>query len=167
MADFNIQEFDDYDDFVREWHAEELEVPLDEVRDQGLINEDDTRLRWQLLGQLDEDELLIQIPEWLADEKVGFVDGSVPTEFVGRIDRETEKAILLADSAAAQPLLKLAHRIDHLEDGLEEVDDPARRGWLENRLQDVRNRFERRDDAPTLAEEWLPKSQIQHAVRRR
>ena len=167
MTGFDIQEVDNYDDFVWTWHAEELDIPLDEARDQGLINEEETRLRWQLLGQLDDDELLIQIPDWLADEKVGFVDGSTPTEFVGRIDRETEKAILFADSAAARSLTKLAHRIDHLEDGIEEVDDPARRDWLESRLQDIRNRFERRDDAPTLAEEWLPKSQIQRAVRRR
>lgn len=106
MTGFDIQEFEDYDDFVRTWHVEELDIPLDEARDQGLINGNETRLLWQLLGQLDDDELLIQIPDWLADEKVGFIDGSTPTEFVGRIDSETGKTILFVDSAAARSLTK-------------------------------------------------------------
>jgi hypothetical protein len=166
MVDLEIQEFDDYDDFVREWHADELEVSLKEARDQDLINEDKTRLRWQLLGQLDNDELLIQIPEWLAEQKIGFVDGKPPTEFIGRIDRETEKAILVTDSAAARSLTKLAHRIHQLENNIDNADDDDRRDWMENRLQQVRDRFESRDDATVLSEEWLPKSQIQLAVRR-
>lgn len=74
MADFDIQKFDGYDDeFIRARYAEELDVPLDEARNRGLLNEDETRLRWQLLGQLNDDELFIQIPEWLADEKLGFL----------------------------------------------------------------------------------------------
>lgn len=115
MADLTIQEFDDYDEFVQEWYAKELDVPLEEARNRSLINEDKTRLLWQLLGQLEDNELLIQIPKWLADQKVGFVDGRTPTEFVGRIDRETEKAILFTDSASARSLTKLAHRIHQLE----------------------------------------------------
>jgi len=47
---------------------------------------------WQLLGLLPEDELLVQPFGWLAEEKVGYVKGNVPTEFVGRIEEETEKA---------------------------------------------------------------------------
>ena len=166
MVDFEIQEVENYDDFVQEWHAEELDVSLDEARKQSLINEDKTRLLWQLLGQLASDELLIQIPQWLADQKVGFVDGTTPTEFVGRIDRETEKAILFADSASAQSWTKLAHRIHQLESSIEDTDDDDRHKWMVNRLQNVRERFKCRDDMPALSEEWLPKSQIQIAVRR-
>lgn len=166
MADFEIQEFDNYDNFVQKWHTKELDVPLDEARKQSLINEDKTRLLWQLLGQLEDDELLIQIPKWLADQKVGFVDGVTPTEFVGRIDQETEKAILFTDSASARSLTKLAHRIHQLEGSIEDTDDDDRHKWMVNRLQNVRERFETREDATTLSEEWLPKSQIQLAVRR-
>ena len=166
MADFEVQEFDDYDEFVQEWYAEELDVPLDEARNRSLINEDKTRLLWQLVGQLEDDELLIQIPQWLADQKVGFIDGTTPTEFVGRIDRETEKAILFTDSAAARSLTKLAHRIHQLEHSIENAADDDRRDWMINRLQQVQERFESRDDMTTLSEEWLPKSQIQLAIRR-
>ena len=166
MADLQIQEFDDYDEFVQEWYAEKLDVPLDEARNRSLINEDKTRLLWQLLGQLEDDELLIQIPQWLADQKVGFVDGTTPTEFVGRIDRETEKAILFTDSAAARSLTKLAHRIHQLEHSIENAADDDRRDWMENRLQQIRERFESREDATALSEEWLPKSQIQRAIQR-
>ncbi|MFC7008553.1 hypothetical protein [Halalkalicoccus salilacus] len=166
MADFEIQEFDDYDEFVQEWYTEKLDVPLDEARNRSLVNEDETRLLWQLLGQLDSDELLIQIPQWLADQKVGFVDGTPPTEFIGRIDRETEKAILFADSVSAQSLTKLAHRIHQLERSIEDTDDDDRHEWMVNRLQNVRERFKSRDDMPALSEEWLPKSQIQLAIRR-
>lgn len=169
MVDFEIQEFENYDDFVREWQRDTLNaqsISLHEARDQNLINENETQLLWQLLGQLNSDELLIQIPKWLAEQKVGFVDGTTPTEFVGRIDRETDKAILYTDSAAARSLTKLAHRIHQLENSLEHADDSDRHEWIVNRLQQVRERFESRDDATTLSEEWLPKSQIQLAVRR-
>lgn len=44
MSDFEIQEFADYDNFVWMRYAEELDIPLDEARDRGLINEDETRL---------------------------------------------------------------------------------------------------------------------------
>ena len=166
MADFEIQEFDDYDEFIQEWYAEKLDVPLNEARNRSLINEDKTRLLWQLVGQLKDDELLIQIPQWLADQKVGFVNGTTPTEFIGRIDRETDKAILFVDSASAQSLTKLAHRIHQLEHSIEDIDDDDRHEWMVNRLQNVRERFESRDDTTALSEEWLPKSQIQLAVRR-
>ena len=121
---------------------------------------------WQLLGQLENDELLIQIPQWLADQKVGFVDGRTPTEFVGRIDRETEKAILFTDSASVRPLAKLAHRIHQLETSIEHASNDDHQEWMENRLKQIRERFESREDATTLSEGWLPKSQIQRAIRR-
>lgn len=169
MVDFEIQEFENYEDFVREWHNDALDehaVSLKEARHQDLINEDETQLLWQLLGQLDPDELLIQIPEWLADQKISFVDGSIPTEFAGRIDRETEKAILFTHLASARSLTKLAHRIHQLENSIEDTNDEDRYEWMVNRLQNVRERFESRDNAIVLSKEWLPKSQIQLAVRR-
>ncbi|WP_336361898.1 hypothetical protein [Halalkalicoccus salilacus] len=166
MANLTVQEFDDYDEFVQEWHATDLDVPLEEARNRNLIHEDKVRLRWQLLGQLDDDELLIQIPQWLVDQKVRFVAGTTPTEFIGRIDRETEKAILFADSASARSLTKLAHRLHQLETSIEDTDDDDRHDWMVTRLQKVRERFESRDDATALSEEWLPKSHIQLAVRR-
>lgn len=145
MADLNVREVATYEEFTQEW------------------GDGETRLLWQLLGQLDSDEVLIQIPEWLAEEKVGYVEGTPPTEVVGRIDRETEKAILLEDSAAARPLMKLAHRIHQLE---QDEDDPDRNEWLDDRLAEHRQAFERREDVPTLADGWLPKSQLQHVIRR-
>ena len=164
MTDLDISEYTTYDAFVRAWHSDDLgDVTLDDARESGLLNEDETRLLWQLLGQLSDDEVLIEIPDWLADEKVGYVDGAPPTLFVGRIDRETEKAIHVVDSAAARPLMKLAHRIHHLEEG--DTDDD-RREWLENRLQELRDDFENRDDVTGLSEGWIPKSQLLHALRR-
>jgi hypothetical protein len=65
MTDLDVREYSDYDEFVREWHAsdlDELGVSLEEARGQGRINEDDTRLRWQLLGQLDDDESSSRFP---------------------------------------------------------------------------------------------------------
>ena len=53
MADLTVQEFDDYAEFVQEWHAKDLDAPLEEARNRNLINEDTVRLRWQLVGQLD------------------------------------------------------------------------------------------------------------------
>lgn len=130
MVSFEIQEVENYDDFVRTWQRDALtkqSVSLEEARDRDLINEDKTQLLWQLLGQLDPEELLIQIPNWLAEQKVGFVDGSPPTEFIGRIDRATEKAILFTDSASARSVMKLAHRIHQLENSLEHTDNDDRR----------------------------------------
>lgn len=143
MTDLEISEYADYDEFAREWHADDLgDVALEDARNSGLLNEDDTRLLWQLLGQLRDDEVLIEIPEWLAEEKVGFVEGATPTTFVGRIERETEMAIHFVDSASTRPIMKLAHRIHSLEEG--DTDD--RRKWLDNRLQELRDEFETRDD---------------------
>lgn len=155
MPELEIAEYNEYNTFARDWGA----------CDDG--DDAEIRLTWQLLGQLDDTELLIQLPEWLAEEKIGFVDGATPTEFVGRIDRETDKAILFGESAAAPPLKKRAHRIHELEESLDqEFSDDDRREWLVERLAEHRQAFERREDAPELAEEWLPKSQIQWAVQR-
>lgn len=119
MPDLEITDYCDYETFARVWQ-----------RDTGADTESEPRLRWQLLGQLDDDELLIHIPEWLADENTGFIDGATPIEFVGRIDRETAQAIHFADSAAAPQLAQLAHRIHSLENGLENAagDDPVTTG---------------------------------------
>ena len=38
--------------------------------------------------------------------------------------------------------------------------------WLDDRLADHQRAFEEREDVVTLQEEWLPKSQIFHVVRR-
>ena len=166
-----ITEYADYDVFARKLHLETLndrDVSLEEARERGLLNEQETRQLWQLLGLLEEDALLIQLPEWLADEKIGLTDRATPTLFVGRISRETEDAILFEGSAAARPLLPLAHRIHSLENGLETTAaDTDRQERLENRLRDHRQTFENRDDALSLADEWLPKSQLITAVQRR
>lgn len=156
MADLEIAEYREYDAFAQDWSA-----------DGGSQEETEARLRWQLLGQLDDDELLIQLPEWLANEKVGFVDGATPTEFVGRIDQETKQTIRFIESAAAQSLSKRAHRIQKLEESVESgAEDADREEWLTDRLEEHRQAFEQREDAPGLAEEWLPKNQVQRAVRR-
>jgi len=141
-----MREVATYEEFATEWGSDN----------------DDTRLLWQLLGQLDEDEVLVQIPEWLAEEKVGYIDGAPPTEVVGRIERETARAILLDEPVGARPLMKLAHRIHELE---QNEDDPDRNDWLEDRLAEHRREFQRREDVPELADGWLPKSQLQHVVR--
>ncbi|WP_231190437.1 hypothetical protein, partial [Haladaptatus sp. DYF46] len=112
MADL-ITEYANYDAFVREWHSETVtddDSSLEEARDQGLLNEQKSRQLWQLLGLLDTNELLIQLPEWLADEKGGSMDKTTPTMFVGTITRETEDAILFENSAAARSLMRLAHK---------------------------------------------------------
>lgn len=124
MSELEIADYSDYEVFAREWQAPGG-------------GDDDTavRLRWQLLGQLAADELLVQLPEWLAEEKIGFVDGATPTEFIGRLDRETEQAIRFVESAAAPPLLKRAHRIHKLEEGIAgALGDDDRQAWLTDRL---------------------------------
>ncbi|MFC7157768.1 hypothetical protein ACFQPA_20295 [Halomarina halobia] len=78
MTSLHITDCADYETFARTWHAHSLEqhdVSLATACDRGLITEDETRLFWQLLGQLAPDELLFRLPEWLAEEKVGFVEG--------------------------------------------------------------------------------------------
>lgn len=152
MSDL-IDGYSEYEVFAQAWSG---------------ADENETRMLWQLLEAIDEDEILVQLPEWLAEEKVGFVDGATPTMFVGRIDRESDKAIRVVDSAAARPLMKLAHRIHNVEAGIENVgdDDVERREWLENRLRGTRREFRNREDVPGLTDEWLPKSQLHHAARR-
>lgn len=146
MTDLDVREVANFEEFENEW------------------GDGDTRLLWQLLDQLDDDMVLVRIPEWLAEEKAGFVEGAPPTEVVGRIERETEKAILLDDTAAAQSLMKLAHRIHELE---QNEGDPDRNDWLDDRLAEHRREFEKREDVPELADGWLPKSQLQCVVCRR
>lgn len=152
MSDL-IVEYSEYETFASEWDA---------------ADETEARMLWQLLAELDDDVVLVQLTEWVADEKVGFVDGATPTTFVGRIDQETDKAIRLVESAAARPLMKRAHRIQNLEDGIENVgdDDEDRRQWLEDRLRETRREFETREDVIGLSEAWLPKSQLRHVIRR-
>ncbi|RKD93810.1 hypothetical protein [Halopiger aswanensis] len=168
-----ITEYADYDAFAREWHARDLEshsVTLSEARARGLLNEQDTRQIWQLLDLLEDDELFLHLPQWLADEKVDGADGDgdAPTTFVGRLSRETDKAILVEDSAATHALMRLAHGIRSLERGLENTGaDADRREELEQRLQAKYRQFETREGAVGLADEWVPKSQIRSTIRRR
>jgi hypothetical protein len=165
-----ITEYADYDSFARAWHSDTLadyDVSLEEARKRGLLNEQKTRQLWQLLGLLGTDGLVIQLPDWLAGEKVGVTDRATPTMFVGRISRETEDAILFKESAAAQPLMGLAHTIHSLEKGLENTEtDTDRHERSEKRLRDHYQQFRNRDDLPTLSDEWLPKSQLITAVQR-
>lgn len=152
MTEFDVDDYEDFEEFTERWD------------DSG---DETARQLWQLLGELTEDELLIELPEWLAEQKVGYIDGGTPTLFVGRIVEETEKAIRLADATAARPLMRLAHRIEAVEDGLAKVDlDESRRAWLEERIESLRADFEDREEMASLREEWLPKSQIVAAVRR-
>ena len=146
-------EYATYETFVRDWEDS---------------TENELRMLWQLLGELEDDEVLIRLPKWLAEENIGFVDGGTPTTFVGRLDQETEKAFRFIDSAAAEPLMKHAHRIHHIENGLKTIGhtDTQRREWLEERLRKTRREFEMRDDVTSLTNEWLPKSQLLAIVRR-
>ncbi len=143
---------------------------LAKARERGLLDEQATRLRWQLLGELDPDELLLTLPKWLTEQKVGFTEGGTPTEFIGRIGDETEKAILFIDSAPAKPLMKRAHRIHTLETSLNEQTTPThdaeQRAWLQDRLTKQRNQYATDRTTTGLSEEWLPTSQIIRAVRR-
>jgi hypothetical protein len=170
MAELVIRTFDTYDTFAREWHAEtltETDSTLDDARERGLLNEQGTRQLWQLMGLLDDEEVVIQLPEWLADEKVGPTDRATPTLFVGRVARQTEKAFFFENSAAARPLMALAHRVHSLEAGLSNTAaDDDRRGWLERRLQEKQAAFDARDELVALRDEWIPKSQVQVAYRR-
>ena len=169
MADL-ITEYANYDAFVREWHSETLtddDVSLEEARDRGLLNEQKSRQLWQLLGLLDTDELLIQLPEWLADEKGGSTDRTTPTMFVGTLTRETEDAILFENSAASRSLMRLAHKIHSLENGIENIGtETDHHERLAKQLQDYRQQFCKRESLPSLSDEWLPKSQLIAAIRR-
>lgn len=152
MTEFDVDDYADFEEFTERWDDCGLET---------------ARQLWQLLGEFTEDELLIKLPEWLAERKVGYIDGGTPTLFVGRIVEETEKAIRLADGTAARPLMSLAHRIEAIEDGLAKMGlDESRRVWLEERVESLRADFADREEMAGLREEWLPKSQILAAVRR-
>jgi len=170
MPALELRTFDTYADFAREWHAttlSERDISLEDARKRGLLNEQGTRQLWQLLYLLGDEELVIQLPEWVAEEKTGTTDRTTPTTFVGRVSRETNEAILLEDSAAARPLMSLAHRIHSLEAGLSNTgDDDDRRGGLESRLREKREAFGNRNGMVGLGDEWIPKSQVQIAIRR-
>ena len=170
MADL-ITEYADYDSFAREWHSGTLadyDVSLDKARERGLLNEQGTRQLWQLLGLLNPEELLVQLPEWLAEKKVESTNRTTSTMFVGYISSETEDAILFKSSAAARPLMGLAHRMHSLEKGIERTeDDTDRHERLADRFREHERKFDDRDDLPSLSDEWLPKSQLSAAIRRR
>lgn len=81
MQGFVVNDCADFEAFTERWDDSDEET---------------VRQLWKLLGELTEDELLIDLPEWLAEQKVGYSDRGRPTLFVGRIDDETDKAIRLA-----------------------------------------------------------------------
>jgi len=145
MLELGIQTYTAYDEFAADWPAPDKE----------------TQMTWQLLEQIDDNEVLVELPQQLADESVGYTQGSVPTVFVGQIAAESDEAIQLADSAAARSIRKLAHRISQLEQNdSDEQDD-----WLDDRLAEHREEFNQRNDAVSLNDEWLPKSAIVQAVK--
>ncbi|WP_433632179.1 hypothetical protein [Halomicrococcus sp. NG-SE-24] len=166
-----IRTYADYDSFAREWHSETLsnrDVTLEAARERDLINEQDTRQLWQLLGLLDEDDVFIQLPEWLVEEKTDDVRGSLAITFVGYISRETEDAVLFKDSSPGRRLMQIAHKIHSLENGVENTAvDSDRRKRLNDKLQEEYRRFEKQDDVPYLSDEWLPKSQLITIIQRR
>lgn len=170
MPTLEIRTFETYDSFAGEWHSETLfdtDSSLESARDRGLLNEQDTRQLWQVLGLLDDGDIVIQLPEWLADEKGDFTKRATPTMFVGRVTRETEKAVLFEDSAVVRSLMSLAHRIHSLENGLSHTsDDTDRHDRLESRLQESQAAFRNREGMVGITDEWIPKSQIQLAFRR-
>jgi len=165
-----ITEYAEYDSFAREWHSGTLsdyDVSLGEARERGLLNEQLTRKLWQLLGLLAPEECLLQLPEWLAEKKVESANRTTPTMFVGCISRETEDAILFESSAAARPLMGLAHQMHSLEKGIERTEgDTDRHERLADRFREHEQRFDDRDELPSLSEKWLPKSQLGTVVRR-
>jgi len=165
-----IRTYADYETFARRWHSETLtdhEVTLETARQRGLISERDTHRLWELLGLLNEDDVFIQLPEWLVNEKTDDVQVRLATTFVGSISRETEDAVLFKDSSPGRHLVQIAHKIRSLEHGVENAAvDSDRRERLRDMLQEEYQRFEKRDDAPYLADEWLPKSQLTAVVRR-
>ncbi len=165
-----LRTYADYDSFARAWHSDTLrarDVTLEAARERALIDERDTRRLWQLLDLLDEDEVFVQLPEWLVEEKTDDVQGSLPTTFVGSISRETEDAVLFEDSSPGRRLMQIAHKIHSLEHGVENTAvDSDRRTRLNDKLREEHRRFEKQDDVPYLSEEWLPKSQLITVIRR-
>ena len=111
-------------------------MTLEAPRVRNLINEQDTRQLWRSLGLLDADDVFIQFPEWLVEEKTDDVRGSLATTFVGYISRETEDAVLSKDSSPGRRLMQIAHKIHSLENGVENTAvDSDRRNRLNNELQ--------------------------------
>jgi hypothetical protein len=125
MSELDIQEYATYGEFARAWDGPET----------------DTRMLCQLLGQPEDEELLIEILEWLAEKNTGYVDGAIPTAFIGQVAEETEKAIRFTESASARSLMKVAHRIHELE---RNKDDPDRNEWLDRQLRERRREAEKR-----------------------
>lgn len=166
-----IRTYADYDSFARRWHSKTLsdrDMTFEAARERGLINEQDTHQLWQLLGLLDDDDVFIQLPEWLVEEKTDGVEGNLATTFVGYISRETEDAVLFKDSSPGRRLMYIAHKIHSLENGVENTAvDSDRRKRLSDKLQEEHRRFEKQDDVPYLSDEWLPKSQLITIVQRR
>jgi hypothetical protein len=144
-----------------------------EAHSQHGVSETEQPLVWALLTELRPEEVFLRLPRWLADEKVGYTDGGTPTTFVGQIDRSTDKAIHVIDSAAARPLMKRAHRIQQLEASLTDGSSPdhaapaddQQRAWLERKLRDHRDTFADRTERVSLRDEWLPISQIETVIR--
>jgi len=165
-----IRTYADYDSFARDWHSETLkarDVTLEVARKRGLLNEQETRQLWQLLGLIDDDDVFIQLPEWLVEEKTDGVRGRLPTTFVGYVSRETEDAVLFKHSSPGRRLMQIAHEIHSLENGVENTAvDSDRRKRLNDKLQEEYRRFETQDDVPYLADEWLPKSQLITIIQR-
>ena len=141
-----ITEYADYDSFAREWHSGTLadyNVSLNEARERGLLNEQRTRKLWQLLGLLNLEECLLQLPEWLAEKRVGSENRTTPTIFLGYISDETEDAILFESSAAARSLMGLAHRIRSHNKGVERTEDETdRHEQLADWIRDHERQFD-------------------------
>jgi hypothetical protein len=154
MESLTIDEYPTYEDFTA-------------AHSRHGVSETDQPLVWALLTKLAPEEVFIRLPRWLSDEKIGYTDGGTPTTFVGQIDRSTDKAIHVVDSAAARPLMKRAHRIQQLEDSLTDSSSTGdqQRAWLKRKLRDHRDTFASREERVSLSDEWLPLSQIETIIR--
>ena len=143
-------------------------MALEEARERNLLNEQDTRQLWQLLGLLDENGVFIQLPKWVAKEKSDDAREDLPTTFVGYISRETEDAVLFKDWSPGRRLMQIAHKVHSLENGIENTAvDSDRRKRLNDMLQEEYRRFEKQGDVPYPSDEWLPKSQFITIIQRR
>lgn len=151
VAELPVQAYTTYEDFAQAHSEHFTDTDLPQV--------------WALLCELETGQLFIRIPRWLADQKVGFIDSGTPTEFIGRIDRETGKAVLFTESMPARSLFRQAHLIQHMEQRLTDLSDADQRSRVESRLRTHREEFTTRPEHPVLDEEWLPKSQIELALR--
>lgn len=154
MVELSLQQYTTYEAFADE-HSE-------------YFSDTDLPQVWAVFCELDAEQLFIRIPKWLAEQKVGFTDGGTPREFIGTIDRETEKAVLFTDSMPPRSLFRQAHLIQHLDQRLTERagEDTDQRARIESRLQKHRAEFSTYPQHPVLDDEWLPKSQIELALQR-